>query len=48
MENGNPDPGAARVTGVVLGGAGGPGFDLTSPASARRAFLVDGFAQSMG
>ena len=24
VENGNPDPGAARVTGVVLGGAGGP------------------------
>ena len=31
VENGNPDPGAARVTGVVLGGAGGPRvrFDIT-------------------
>ena len=24
VENGSPDPGAAQVTGVVLGGAGGP------------------------
>ena len=31
VENENPDPGATRVTGVVLGGAGGPSvrFDIT-------------------
>ena len=51
VENGNPDPGAARVTGVVLGGAGRPGVRFDTIMQARGGLFVlidDGFAQSMG